>query len=149
MSWAQRSGATLLENEERKGHYVDFPDWKARSVYFFDPAGNIVEIIGRAGLPRAGNAPKFSAGSLLGVSEIGLVCDEVPAMRDWITGTHGIGLFARHQHTDQFTALGNDEGLLLLVPKGRNWFMGNFPATHYPLALQLEEDGRNVRLMLP
>lgn len=149
VKWAEQSGAELLDNEERKGKLVDFPAWRARSVYFFDPAGNIVELIARAALPRAGNAPKFSANSLLGVSEIGLVCDDVAAMREWITMSHGIGAFLRQESSDLFTALGDDEGLLLLVPKKRPWFMGNFGAQHFPLAMTLKHAEKEVKLVLP
>lgn len=147
--WAGRSGAELLDNPESKSKLVDFPNWRARAVYFFDPAGNIVELIARAALPRAGNAPKFSASSIPGLSEIGIVCDDVASMRRWITDTHGINAFARQTPTDDFSAMGNDEGLLLLVPAGRPWLMGNFDSKRFPLAITLTEGEKEVKLMLP
>lgn len=148
-AWAERMRLDLLDNPEGKGKYVDFPDWRARSLYFYDPAGNIVELIARAALPRAGNAPKFSAASITGISEIGIVCDDVPSMREWIESTHAIPAFSRHQNTDQFSALGDDEGLLLLVPQGRRWFMGNFDASRFPIAVTGINNGKELRLVLP
>lgn len=147
--WAERMRIDLLDNPEGKGKYVDFPNWKARSLYFYDPAGNIVEFIARAALPRAGNAPKFSAASFTGISEIGIVCDDVPAMREWIESTHGISPFIRQQNTDEFSVLGDDEGLLLLVPEGRKWHMGNFSASRFPVAITGKNGGKDVRLVLP
>jgi catechol-2,3-dioxygenase len=144
--WLQRFGVELIPGSQ--GHFVDFPNWKARSVYFFDPAGNIVEIIARASIKPAGNAPKFSAASLLGISEIGLVTDDLAAYRDWLGAVHGISGFIRQQNTDQFTALGDDEGLLLLVPAGREWFMGRFNAEKHPVAITAEAGGREIKLRL-
>ena len=147
--WLDQHGIDLLENEEKKGKIVDFPAWRAKSVYFFDPAGNIVELIARAAISPAGNAPKFSAASIVGISEIGIVCDDVPAMRQWIETTHGIKGFVRQENTDTFSAMGDDEGLLLLVPKGRPWYMGNFDAYHFPIAIKGSNNGKEVKLILP
>ncbi|HEU4718080.1 MAG TPA: VOC family protein [Bacteroidia bacterium] len=149
LAWLEQNGVEVLENRGGKGKLVDFPNWKARSVYFYDTAGNIVEIIARAALPRAGNAPKFSSASLLGVSEIGIVCDNVSSMKQWISSTHGIGDFARQENTEDFTAMGDDEGLLLLVPAGRRWFMGNFDSARFPIALTGQNGGKEIRLILP
>lgn len=149
IEWAQGRGLELLNSPEDKGFLVDFPNWWAKSIYFYDPAGNIVEIIARGGLGAIGNTAKFSAKSLVGVSEIGIVTEDVPAMREWISGTHGVQSFSRHTNTDEFSAMGDDHGLLLLVHKGRQWFMGNFDAQHYPLAIEGENEGREFKMMLP
>jgi catechol-2,3-dioxygenase len=149
VEWLQRSGVELLGNPEGSGVIVDFPNWRAKSVYFFDVLGNIVEIIARAAIPRAGNAPKFSAASLTGVSEIGIVCDDVPAMRHWLETVHGVPPFERQVNTDNFSALGDDEGLLLLVPQGRDWYMGNFPGARFPVAITGRAGEKEVRLVLP
>jgi catechol 2,3-dioxygenase-like lactoylglutathione lyase family enzyme len=149
MKWIDKHGVDLLDNENDDSKIVDFPAWRAKSVYIFDPEGNIVEFIARAAIPPAGNAPKFSATSFCGVSEIGIVCDDVPAMREWIENVHGIKSFSRQENNDQFSALGDDEGLLLLVPQGRPWFMGNFDAFRFPLFISVENQGKMVKLMLP
>lgn len=147
--WLNYHGIDLLDNENKTGKIVDFPSWRAKSVYFFDPAGNIVELIARAAISPAGNAPKFSASSIVGISEIGIVCDDVAAMREWIEAAHGVKGFVRQENTDTFSAMGDDEGLLLLVPKGRAWYMGNFDAYHFPLAIKGVNGGVPVKLILP
>jgi catechol 2,3-dioxygenase-like lactoylglutathione lyase family enzyme len=149
IDWLNYHKVQLLDNEKGTSKIVDFPTWKAKSVYFFDPAGNIVEFIARAAISPAGNAPKFSALSVCGISEIGIVCDEVGAMRQWIETTHGIHGFAKQENTDEFSAMGDDEGLLLLVPKGRPWFMGKFDAYHFPLRVMGKNGERIVKLILP
>lgn len=149
ISWLVNSGIELLDNEEKTGKIVDFPNWKAKSVYFFDPAGNIVELIARAAIARAGNAPKFSAQSIVGVSEIGIVTDDVPSIRNWIENVHHVKSFERQQNSDTFSAMGDDEGLLLIVPSNRKWFMGNFDGKHFPLAIFGKNGNENVKLLLP
>lgn len=147
--WLDQHGIDLVENEEKTGKIVDFPAWRAKSLYFFDAAGNIVELIARAAISPAGNAPKFSAFSIIGISEIGIVCDDVAAMRQWIETAHGVNGFVRQENTDTFSAMGDDDGLLLLVPKGRPWFMGNFDAYHFPVAIKGVNDEKSVKLILP
>lgn len=149
ITWLQQRGVELVHSAEHRGFLIDFPDWWAKSVYFYDPAGNIAEIIARGALGPAGNTPKFSAKSITGVSEIGVVTDDVPAMREWISTAHGIHAFARNKNTDDFSAMGDDHGLLLLVTAGRKWYMGNFEAHHYPLAIVGDNGLREFRMILP
>ncbi len=149
IEWAQSRGLELIHSPEDQGILVDFPNWWAKAIFFYDPAGNIVEIIARGGLGAIGNTAKFSAKSIVGVSEIGIVTDDVPAMRDWIVTTHGVQPFARQKNTDEFSAMGDDHGLLLLVHKGRPWFLGNFDGQHYPLAIVGDVAGIEFKLILP
>ncbi|HXV76780.1 MAG TPA: hypothetical protein VD788_10720, partial [Candidatus Polarisedimenticolaceae bacterium] len=56
--------------------YFDFID--AHSIYFWDPAGNLLEFIARHELANAADGP-FDASDILASSEIGIVVDDVPA----------------------------------------------------------------------
>jgi hypothetical protein len=58
--------------EDYKSDIADFVNWRAKSVYFFDPAGNIIELIARFDLNNA-SSEKFSSEQFLSLSEIGLV----------------------------------------------------------------------------
>ena len=62
---------------ERGNDIADFKNWDAKSFYFFDNNGNIVEIITRYG-NRAFSVEPFSGNSSLSVSEIGIVSRNVP-----------------------------------------------------------------------
>ena len=57
---------------------VDYSHWNAHSIFFLDPAGNIVEYIARHDL-NDGDASPFSWGDILYASEIGLIVDDVKA----------------------------------------------------------------------
>jgi catechol 2,3-dioxygenase-like lactoylglutathione lyase family enzyme len=95
---------------------VDYSHWNAHSVFFFDPAGNVVEYIGRHDLKNA--APgDFGSGDILYASEIGLIVDDVPATASQLKDVVGVDQY--RGGSDQFTALGDERGLLLVMKRGR------------------------------
>ena len=59
---------------------VDYRHWNAHSVFFLDPAGNVVEYIARHDL-KNGDTNAFSWADILYVSEIGLIVDDVRRQR--------------------------------------------------------------------
>lgn len=97
-----------------------FEDWNAHAVYCTDPAGNIVELIARHTLPNAHEAP-FSGVQLLVISEIGLVAEDVQATVQALQTQIDIPIY-RGAGSPDFTALGDEEGLLIVVRRGRPWF---------------------------
>ena len=98
---------------------VDFPNWNAHSLYFYDPAGNIVELFARHNLPNASRRD-FGPDGILEVSEVGLpvprVSPAVAALETW-----GEPLWWGNR--ERFAAVGDEQGLFILVPAGRVWFM--------------------------
>ncbi|RAK70285.1 VOC family protein [Hymenobacter edaphi] len=113
------------------GFVADFADWNAHAFYFLDPAGNVLECIARHALPNASSAP-FSAASLLGISEIGLVVADVPAALKRVCAETAAPVFHRGPVREDFAAVGDDDGLLILVREGRAWFPTSRPAeVHY------------------
>lgn len=145
-AWLVKCGVQLVEQPGGKGPLVDFPNWNAQSVYFFDPSGNIVELIARKDLPHA-RGKAFTPALISGVSEIGVPFDEPEMMRDFLTTAYGLPVFAKQKPGPNFSALGDDEGLLLLVPTGRSWFMGDFAAGKFPTAVKLEQGGKTTELI--
>jgi catechol-2,3-dioxygenase len=98
----------------------DFTHWDARAVYFYDPAGNIVELIARQALDNAA-AGAFDARGVLGVSEIGLPS---PAVLDTVRRFEarlGLQVF-RGSASESFAAVGGETGLFIVVRAGRLWF---------------------------
>ena len=65
----------LLPDSETGDVVFDFTNWDAKAVYFHDPAGSIVELIAHRGVGERGRSGAFEAAELLGLSEVGLVCD--------------------------------------------------------------------------
>lgn len=121
---------------------VQFPNWHAQSMYFFDPAGNVVEFIARRDLKNEHDRP-FGPDSLLQISEIGVVTTDVLQWRAKALQQYGVGDFDKQPAAADFSALGSDQGLFIVVPVGRHWLMTSVPATWEPLVVRFEnEEGK-------
>jgi catechol-2,3-dioxygenase len=114
---AQR--APLLTDHSGADEF-DFEAWNARALYFYDPAGNIVELIARHTLTGPPRGP-FTAQSLLNVSEIGLVTDSVPDTVRLLHARLGVSIYRGTEDAD-FAAVGDEAGLFIVVKEGRIWF---------------------------
>lgn len=100
--------------------------WNAHSLYFADPAGNIVEWIARHTLPpKATPWPAIPA--TLGISEIGLAASDVPQAVATIQAQIGAPLY-HGPGSATFSPVGDEDGLFIMVQEGRLWF----PDTHIP-----------------
>lgn len=99
---------------------VFFESWNAHSIYFFDPAGNIIEFIARHTLPNASSV-SFGPGSILEVSEIGLAVPDVAAAAKQIQ--RDLGATTYRPISEDFASIGDERGLLIVVRRGRKWFM--------------------------
>jgi catechol-2,3-dioxygenase len=97
-----------------------FDGWNADLLYFYDPAGNLVEFIARQTLDADSPTP-FSADDIQCVSEIGLAVDDVRATVADMSARLRIPVYDG-AGSDTFSALGDEHGLLIVVRKGRAWF---------------------------
>jgi catechol-2,3-dioxygenase len=95
---------------------VDFRHWNAHSVFFFDPAGNVVEYIARHDLGN-GAPGGFSTENILYASEIGLIVDDVAATASAVKEV--VGVVQYRGGDEQFRAMGDERGLLLVMKRGR------------------------------
>lgn len=101
---------------------IHFRHWNAHSVFFFDPAGNVVEYIGRHDLPNATDGP-FKTADILYVSEIAFVVDDVPATAKRIELEFEVPQYGGA--SEAFHAVGDEEGLLLVFRRGRRLGLGS------------------------
>ncbi|NOS84366.1 MAG: hypothetical protein HOP31_04415 [Ignavibacteria bacterium] len=125
----------VLLIESNCSSLIDFPNWNAHSVYFYDPAGNIVELIARHDLDNSSTRP-FSANSFLNISEIGLPVDNVKTFHYLIKEHFGEELWSGNQET--FAAIGDQNGLFIIVTTHRNWFPTDKPCNIFPLTVKIE-----------
>lgn len=109
-----------------------YDNWHAQSFYFHDNNGSILEFIVRFDLPYHSNEP-FSSDCITEVSEIGLVTDDVQDMAEEVKTEHRIPYFKKSPPQHDFTVMGDDYGLLLLVPPKRGWVPTHRPAQKYPV----------------
>jgi catechol 2,3-dioxygenase-like lactoylglutathione lyase family enzyme len=138
--------APLLREDGRDEFFFDF--WNANACYAADPAGNVVELIALHDL-RIERPPPFVAEAILGVMEVGLPVPDVLAAVEEIGETLGVGPRRNAKPHPGFTALGADDGCLIVVPLGRRWALGSpeRPAAPYPLDVTFA--GRAARELRP
>jgi len=136
-----------IHREPDGSEIIDFASWNAHAIYFYDPAGNILEFIARHNLPNAAEG-EFNERDILYASEIGIVVDDVAsavhaARRDW-----GLAVFAGTQSED-FAAVGTDEALLIFAKRGRPWFGGDGAEADVFETEAAFSGDRNAELKLP
>jgi catechol-2,3-dioxygenase len=121
MQWLNARGIDLITHDGNA--LIDHEEWNAHACYFRDPAGNIVEFIARHRLAnaRGSEAAPFDGADITCVSEIGWPVDDVYAQIDRLERELGLEIW-RSPRSDQFTAMGGEDGLLIVVPIGRPWF---------------------------
>ncbi|WP_405104490.1 VOC family protein [Paenibacillus sp. FSL K6-1217] len=120
---------------------VHFESWNADSIYFYDPAGNIVELIARHNLNNSTNE-LFSSASLLCVSEIGLPVGDV---EEALLKLSRVGIVPWQDYHSQFAAAGDEQGLIIAVRQGRVWFMSDQEEA-YPHPLMIRTDVCEITL---
>ncbi len=116
---------------------AEFPNWLARSAYALDPAGNILEVIGRQAEIVRPPKGDFSATDVRGLSEIGLVVPDPAAFVAHLQATYGLSVFARQPASTQFAVVGDDSGLLIVVPPGRAWYPTAIASALGPVEVEL------------
>ncbi|MFL5808344.1 MAG: hypothetical protein ACJ749_02420, partial [Flavisolibacter sp.] len=112
----------------------DFKNWNAEAVHFFDNNRNILELIARRDLDNASQRP-FGPGSFLGISEAGIVTDNVKATSSALMKGFGLEYFSRQPALQHFAAIGDDEGLFIVVSKNRNWFPTQITSCIHPIKI--------------
>jgi catechol 2,3-dioxygenase-like lactoylglutathione lyase family enzyme len=100
---------------------ADFRSWNARAFYFYDNNGNIVEFIARFDLPHHSDKA-FDGSSVVSISEIGLVGDSAKSYSEQLMKDYKVSYFSRQAPADDFVALGDDNGLFIVVNDHRNWY---------------------------
>ena len=137
----------LLWIEDYKSVIADFVNWKAKSVYFFDAAGNIVELIARHELNNEVKE-KFSSKHFLSISEIGLVFPqkEIESKTTKLLQQFSLSYFDKQLPFPNFKAVGDDEGLFIIVTEDRHWYPTTKTSGTYPLEIEFEQKGKNYEV---
>lgn len=134
----------LIPNRDTGSPRARFPSWNAEAVYFHDPAGNIGELIARHDLPNDRPAP-FSPEHILHLSEIGLPVRNVTAAAERLMRAFDLPCYPDPSApvSPDFTALGDERGLLILVPESRPWAPAyDRPARITPIEAELATPSR-------
>ena len=126
--------AGLLANEDGNTT-INSETWNSQSLYFKDTAGNILELIARHDLQNA--SEQFE---ILSISEIGLGTQDVPALVKTFQQKTGL-LAYKNESSETFTAVGDADGLFIVVKQGRIWYPNTgVPAQLLPLRAHFQVD---------
>lgn len=110
----------LQRNAAGETHFTFGGRWDSESIYFDGPDGLILELIGRRRLPASGRVGRFHGSELTCVSEVGLPTADVAALSERAIAAFGLGYLS--PPVACFAALGDDEGLLIVVDATHRWF---------------------------
>lgn len=106
---------------------TEFEPWNANALYFYDNNDNLLEFIARKDLNNS-EKETFSSKQILNISEIGIVTDNPLGFANQLVQNYGLSLFEKNQNSEIFTAIGDDNGLLVIVKTNRNWYPTQTPA---------------------
>lgn len=119
---------------------IYYANFDADAFYFEDPAGNIVEFLGRRNTDRMGN---FTVDSLLNISEVSIttphvaeVGKQIEDMEIPVRGNKGID-------PGSLNFLGQGAAFILLVAPKRTWYFSKKKSEVHPVSIELT-DGRQI-----
>lgn len=136
--------------DDYQSDIADFVNWNAKSLYFFDTAGNILELIARFDL-KNDSQKFFNAESLLSVNEIGLVFppEQFDTTVSALLQRFDLPYFSKQPPLPKFRAIGDDDGLFIIVPAGRHWYPTKSAAQAAPINVVFQHLEKAYSLQLP
>ncbi|MDN4073922.1 VOC family protein [Fictibacillus terranigra] len=114
---------------------IYFKNWDAHACYFYDPAGNVVELIARHTIDHFIDHP-FTSRDILAISEIGMPVKDVREAAGQLRAALNTGTY--HGENETFAPLGNEDGLLIVSDDSRNWLGSNKAAKIFPMEIVLD-----------
>jgi len=139
-----KSKVDLIFIEDQKV-ITNFENWNANAVYFYDNNGNLLEFIARHDLDNA-QTEAFSSKAILNISEIGIVSENPLALGEQLIEQHGLEFFSKNANSELFAAVGDDEGLLIMVKPNRNWYPTQTPSESNKTEVRIENKGNKIEL---
>lgn len=121
-------------NREGGRDEVYFSSFDADSMYFEDPAGNIVELIGRRKNDLFGD-PSF-AEAFLNISEVGIVTSHLEELSDELQDI-GLPLQGARLNKKSVNFFGRGEAFIILVAPERKWYFSKQISQVFPLEISL------------
>ena len=129
--WLKGRVQLNLEDGNDEIYYKSFD---ADAIYFDDPAGNVVEFIGRR---TKYSEADFTISSLLDISEMSIT---TPHVLEAAEKVQEVGVTSRNNKTiisDSLNFLGKDDSYMILVPPKRRWYFSDQVSETFPLEITL------------
>ncbi|MBS3679874.1 VOC family protein [Ornithinibacillus massiliensis] len=133
-SWVKERVELNTREEEDEAFFSNLP---AHALYFYDPAGNIVEFISRHSISKKGEEPFSIEEGIVNISEIGLTMeDAISAGKKLMT----IGIHERDNAPLSSTSLNfmgdRSKGIFIILNQpGREWIFSDKLSATYPMEI--------------
>lgn len=133
-NWIAKKIPLSLEDGQDE---VTFSSLQARSFYFEDPAGNIVEFIARIETTPESAQQHFTASHIVCISKIGLSTKDLNICVEEILS---LPIPVKHNEAISHESLNfmgeyEDGAFILVGPVGRRWIFSNKPAIEAPVII--------------
>lgn len=140
--WVKERVSLIVEKGNDEADFAHLP---AHALYFYDPAGNIVEFISRHSVSVDSTDP-FSIDSIINISEISLTVDDAKATSQKL---NHIGVTERDNNEISAKTLNflgeRTKGIfILLTEPGRRWIFSDKISTVYPIEITLKNKNKIV-----
>jgi catechol-2,3-dioxygenase len=132
-AWLAERDVSLSQSHPDDWYSVS---WNSHAMYFYDPAGNIVEFIARHNLHNGTAGTTFTAQDIVSASEIGLVVDDVVDTVRTLQATLGVEVY--QDMAENFAPLGDEHGLFIVVKRDRTWLASNKHCDVFPTAVTIQ-----------
>lgn len=141
LAWVENKMTVLRNNNEK---IIDFSNWQAMSVYFYDEDKNIMEFISRRDFSKPDSAI-FNPASVVGIAEIGMATDDILEKFEKINLECGLNKF--DGDFEKFCAIGEPEGLIITINKNeKDWFPTFDKASVSDFRMEFEHEGKTFSL---
>lgn len=126
-----------------------FENWNAQAIYFYDNNGNLLEFIARHDREEIVSTVSFDPSKVESISEIGIVTAQPMVLAEEWIDQHGLSYFEKSPPTKDFLAIGDDEGLLIVVSPQRNWYPTTIPARETATQIEISTEASTIHLASP
>ena len=141
MNWLEKIVPVLKYNDDK---IIDFSNWQAKSVYFYDKDQNIMEFISRKEFHKPESAI-FNSSNIVGLAEIGLVTKNIKQKFEKLKLECGLDRF--DGDFERFCAIGDPSGLLITINNDqKDWFPTEDKAYSSDFELIFEHESKTFKL---
>ncbi len=142
LRWLENIIPVLKYNDDK---IIDFSNWQAKSIYFYDKDKNIMELISRREFQKPESAI-FNSSNIVGLAEIGMVTKEIKPKFEKLKLECGLDHF--DGDFDRFCAIGDPSGLLITINNDKkDWFPTSDKAYSSDFEMEFEHDSKTFKLI--
>lgn len=124
---------------------ADFANWNAKAFYFHDEEENILEFIAHYDLVEI-SEDKLPSNLIKGIAEIGIGVNDVERTCAELHTIYNIPYYGKGPRFQNFAAMGEEEGLIIVSALGRGWIPTGQAAINSKVKIVLEIQDKEITL---